>query len=89
MKIIYPLPDEPDLIVVGTTADNADQAEAVIGAVGVGNPFYVFEALDPAIEGSPDADFEGAPIVSSDVAETQAMIDAMLANPPLDKVWAA
>jgi hypothetical protein len=89
MKIVYPLPDEPDLTVVGTTADNADQAEAVIAAVGVGNPFYVFETLDPSIEGSPGADFSDAPRVSEDVAETQAVINEMLANPPLDRVFVA
>ena len=50
---------------------------------GVGKPFYLFANLPGPVVA---ADYEGAPIVSEDVAANKQAIDAMLANPPLDKL---
>jgi hypothetical protein len=86
MKVVHRLPDEPDLIVVTTFPDGANVAPDLAGPVGVGNPFLAFDSLPPAVEGSPAADFAGAPLVSEDDEENRAAIAAMLAAPPLSKV---
>ena len=89
MKIMHRLPDEPDLIVVSTFDDAVGVASHLDLTVGVGNPFYAFVTLSAAVESTPAANFDGAPVVSEDFEANQAAIDAMLASPPLDKVWAA
>ncbi|HEV2557955.1 MAG TPA: hypothetical protein VGU45_04955 [Microvirga sp.] len=86
MKLVHPLIDEPALTVVTTFAEDADVPEYVEGIVGKGNPFYAFESIPPEIEGNIAADFNGAPLCSNKVDENRAAIDAMLDNPPLDKL---
>lgn len=66
-----------------TTASTADIASFVKMRPGVGRPFYYFASL-PSTPLA--ADYEGAPIVSENVAENKAAIDAMLADPPTDKL---
>ena len=66
-----------------TTANNIDQGLFLKNKPGVGKPFYMFNTLASGVIG---ADFDGAPIVSADVAENNAAIAAMLAAPPLDKI---
>lgn len=69
-----------------TTANNYDQGMLVKTLPGVGKPFYMFATLSGTLLA---ADFDGAPIVSANIAENNAAIDAMLANPPLDKLTMA
>lgn len=69
-----------------TTANNMNQGQLVKTLPGVGKPFYMFATLTGTLLA---ADFDGAPIVSSDIAENNAAIEAMLADPPLDKLTMA
>lgn len=69
-----------------TTASTTDVAAFVKLKPGVGKPFYYFNALSGSVLA---ADYEGAPLVSADVAENRTAIDAMLADPPTDKITLA
>jgi hypothetical protein len=66
-----------------TTATGIDVGAFVIQKPGIGKPYYVFNTLPGAVLA---ADYEGAPIVSSDKAENNRNIQAMLNNPPFDKL---
>jgi len=70
---------------VVTTVSGLDQNAAFVRTLpGIGKPFYMFNSL-PA--GSVlGADFEGAPIVSENIAENKAAIERMLSEPPIEKI---
>lgn len=64
------------------TAENTVHETFVKNMPGVGKPFLLFATLP---DGPPaGANFENAPIVSSDTETNKANIDAMLENPPWD-----
>jgi hypothetical protein len=67
-----------------TTVSGLDaNASFVKSKPGVGKPFYMFNTLPGTVVG---ADYDGAPIVSEDVAANKRAIEQMLADPPLDKI---
>lgn len=68
------------------TVNNVNSVASVVRSLpGIGKPFLIFAVLpsNPTM-----VDFEMHPeyVVSGDVAENAAMIEAMLANPPMDAV---
>lgn len=70
-----------------TTVSGLDaNAQFVKTKPGVGRPFYMFNSLPYPDRSLMAADWEGAPLVSDNVAENKAAIEQMLANPPLDKL---
>ena len=61
-----------------TTANNMDQGQLVKTLPGVGKPYYMFATLSGTLLA---VDFDGAPVVSADVAENNANIQMMLDDP--------
>ena len=82
MKLICEYP--PGTLRNATTAANIPAvASAVRSMPGVGKPFLIYQSLPGTVT---IADFGMYPdyVVSSVVAENEAMINAMLATPPTD-----
>lgn len=73
-------------VYVITLANGVDPGLGVKSICGIGNAYYAFNTLSGTVIG---ADFTGAPVVSSDTAQNNADIDAMLLDPPLDKIFFA
>jgi hypothetical protein len=91
MIIICELVDADGVFAVVFPAE-LDPADYLVPVVGVGFPFYAFAELPLLAElqgGSIAWDPTGAPVCSDDPEANGAAIDAMLANPPLSKVFAA
>lgn len=70
-------------VYTATVANGADPGLVAKIVCGVGNAFYAFDSLPGTVLA---ADFDGAPVVDNDVTVNNTAIDAMIANPPLDKV---
>lgn len=69
---------------VVTTVSGLDNNAKFLRTIpGIGKPFYIFNTLPTGVIG---ADFNGAPIVSEDIAVNKQLIEEQLANPQLDKI---
>jgi hypothetical protein len=89
MKFVYGLDGDETLPVTATTDDTTSTpVEALKSLVGVNNSFYAFanDGIPAGYEGNMTVDFTDAPKVKGRDADNQAAIDAMLANPPVDKL---
>lgn len=91
MVIICELLDVDGVFAVTFPAE-LDPSDFLAEIVGVGFPFYAFSEL-PLLGELAGAglswDPTGAPICSDDPEANRAAIEAMLADPPLSKVFAA
>lgn len=87
-KLVGPLDEDKEAPWVYTVPSSEDPGAAAINVFGVGQPFLAFEEIDNTIESNIRWNHVGAPIVSNSATQNNASIEAMLANPPLDRIWA-
>jgi hypothetical protein len=89
MKIVYGLDGDETVPVVDFVDQHTNVAEYLKATPGVNMRYLAFTEIDDPIEASIAWDPTSAPRVSDDVSVNQVNIDAMLASPPLDKIWQA
>lgn len=81
--VIYGLDGDPELPMLAAAVNNADMGPLLISIVGSGNPFYAFESVPSAILLADElgANFNGAPLCSSDEQTNRLAVAAQYAAP--------
>lgn len=86
-RLLYLLDGEPGMPVIGSIPNNSDLGPVIATTVGEGNPWYVW--ADPNLPSDIltadeiGANFNSAPLASSDYQANRTAATAMLADPPL------
>lgn len=81
--VVYGLDGDPELPMLASCANNADMGPLLINIVGSGNPFYAFESIPVEIAMADElgANFNGAPLCSSDEQTNRLAVAAQYAAP--------
>jgi hypothetical protein len=95
--IIYGLDGDPEFPCLNSCLNSTDMGPYVLNVVGAGNPFYAFESLPPEVLTAEEfgADFNGAPLASTDWQTNRMTVAAQYASPVpagetnngINKVW--
>jgi hypothetical protein len=81
--IIYGLDGDPGFPCLNSCLNSTDMGPYVLNVVGAGNPFYAFESLPAEVLTADEfgADFNGAPLASTDWQTNRNLVAAQFANP--------
>jgi hypothetical protein len=82
--IVYGLDGDPGTVVMGVCPNNTDMGPFLVSLVGADYPFFAFESLPSAILLADEigADFNTAPLCSSDYQTNRNSVTALYASPP-------
>jgi hypothetical protein len=82
--IVYGLDGDPELPCINSAHNSADMGPLVLTVVGAGNPYFSFETMDMAVLTADEigANFNTAPLASTDYQTNRNNVDAMWADPP-------
>lgn len=83
--IVYGLDGDPELPCLASMHSSADLGPAILTLVGADNPYFAFETLISAILTADElgANFNTAPLASSDYQTNRNNVAYMFANPPI------
>ncbi len=95
--VVYGLDGDPEVPMLAVCANSADMGPLLVSIVGDGNPFYAFESIPVEIAMADElgADFNGAPLCSSNHQTNRNRVADQFANPVpigenndgINKVW--
>lgn len=82
--VVYGLDGDPEIPCLASVHNSADMGPFILTLVGAGNPYFPFEALPTEILTADElgANFNTAPLASSDYQTNRNNVAAQYANPP-------
>jgi len=83
--VVYGLDGDPELPCLASVHNSADMGPHIFTLVGLGNPYFAFESLPADILTADEigANFNTAPLASSDYQTNRVNVLAQYANPPI------